>query len=564
MDPFLIIVTVIVFLLLMIAGLYLIVHYQHPDDKNEAWLPKLTVLLGFVISGATVLLLPLDVANEGTYPGCEGYDDGKCGGLNMDLFWDIFYWLIIVWVFFLIPFMTFYYEADDGTLMAGTYLEGAKKSRLKSALCYQTLLSVIVGLTFGLCYLFMNKSYIPVETYVVSPSIQVPTIQIAAVFIPENGNNTSSGNGTNTTSGNETTVESVNFRKAMLGDLNGNDDRFYESVSFNSTSDEIIVPVGPSTFYAGFMAWIGWFFFAIFGGIGIAALPLDLIMAFIRRPKFMDPTELAEAQLSIRERVNDLVGVGELMKLEQDEAAAGKGKGGLFGGLSKEGRDRKKTLAEFKKAVYLLEEDVEEFQDCSANYKNHNPLIPIGSLIMGIFSILLSLLWIIHIIIYIFPDEPLSPFLNLYFRWFDNWFSLFGTLSVAIFTLYLLLCAVKGCFKFGMRLGFFTLHPMKVNKTYMSSFMFNMGLILLCALPVVQFCTIAFSDYARYTNTLQIMGTQVQYLKFFSYFWKNDVFVYMFFCFWFLASCYLFCRPRDSSVSSLELRDRLRTRAISK
>jgi len=549
MDPFLIIVTVVCFFLLLISGVYLIVHYQHPDDKNEAWLPKLTVLLGYVIAGATVLLLPLDVANEGTYPGCVGYDEAKCGNLNMELFWDIFYWLIIVWVFFLIPFMTFYYEADDGSLMTGTYLEGAKKSRLKSAICYQTAFSGIVALTFGLCYLFLNKSFIPVETYVVPPNLNVPIVEISRVL--------------DVTSGNETSGVNVVFKKAMLGNITGNDDGFYEKISFNSTTEEIKVPVGPSTFYAGFMAWIGWFFFAIFGGIGIAALPLDLIMAFIRRPKYMDPSELAEAQISIRERVNDLVSVGELMKLEQDEVSGENSKGGgLFGGLSKEGRDRKKTVAEFKKAVYLLEEDVEEFQNCTANYKNYNPLIPIFSLLSGIISFLISLLWIIHIIVYVFPEEPLNPFLNLYFRWFDTFFSLFGTLSVALFTLYLLVCAVKGCFKFGMRLGFFTLHPMKINKTYMSSFMFNIGLILLCALPVVQFCSIAFSDYARYTNTLQIMGTQVQYLKFFSFFWVNDVFIYAFFCISFLATCYLVCRPRDSSFSSLEFRDRLRSRAL--
>jgi LMBR1 domain-containing protein 1 len=45
------------------------VHYQHPDDRNEAWFPKLTVLLGLVLAGATVLLMPLDVANNEGYAG---------------------------------------------------------------------------------------------------------------------------------------------------------------------------------------------------------------------------------------------------------------------------------------------------------------------------------------------------------------------------------------------------------------------------------------------------------------------------------------------------------------
>ena len=68
-DIFLIVVTAVAFVLLTVVGVYLIVKYQHPDDKNDAYLPKLVVLFGFVLSGATVLMLPLDVANNEGYAG---------------------------------------------------------------------------------------------------------------------------------------------------------------------------------------------------------------------------------------------------------------------------------------------------------------------------------------------------------------------------------------------------------------------------------------------------------------------------------------------------------------
>jgi hypothetical protein len=68
-DIFLIVMMVVAFAILFIAGLYLLVNYQHPDDSNDAYFPKLVVIFGFVLSGFTVLLLPLDVANNEGYAG---------------------------------------------------------------------------------------------------------------------------------------------------------------------------------------------------------------------------------------------------------------------------------------------------------------------------------------------------------------------------------------------------------------------------------------------------------------------------------------------------------------
>jgi LMBR1 domain-containing protein 1 len=77
-DIFLIVVTVVTFFILLIISLYTLVHYQHPDDKNDAYFPKLVVLLGFIIAGATVLLLPLDVANNEGYAGTyDGSNERK-------------------------------------------------------------------------------------------------------------------------------------------------------------------------------------------------------------------------------------------------------------------------------------------------------------------------------------------------------------------------------------------------------------------------------------------------------------------------------------------------------
>lgn len=539
-DIWLICVTVIGFVLLTVVGLYLVVKYQHPDDKNDAYAPKLVVLCGFVLSGATVLLLPLDVANNEGYAGCAGFDTALCGGLNMTLFWEIIYWLIPVWVFVLIPFSTFYYEADDGMLMAGTAVGAKPASRIKEAVKYELFVVVLFGLIFGLAYLFLNETAIPVR------DVTGPAFDAGPLYTV-------------------TPRTNATFTRDQLQPMGVQDKAVLASNVANATLSTLNLAVDPAVFYAGLMAWLGWFLFALFGAVGMAALPLDLLLAFVDRPRHMDAVEFAEAQVLLRDRVNELVAVGELIKLEKDERAK-EGDGGKKGGyFSREARkaaaEEKKTLLQFKQAVYLLEEDAEDFANCTANYKNFNPLIPIASLLLGICAFLISLVWLLHIILYVLPDPPVTPFLNAYFQWFDRWFPLFGVLSVTIFSFYLLLCGVKGCFKFGLRFLFFQVHPMKLNKTYMSSFLFNTGLVLLCALPVVQFSATAFQEYARYTTISQTVNVQLKYLRFFGWFWRNKVFEYALLAIVLLTCLYLGCKPRDSSgADSVGLRDRLRAR----
>ena len=470
--------------------------------------------------------------------GCLGYDTQVCGGINMILFWEIFFWAIPAFVFLLIPFMTFYYEADDGKLMAGTSVASKGNSRLFEAIKWELVIIIIFGSLFVAGYLLLGEAEVPITMYSGSLSQDVQST-------PFLGNNTFSVN--------------------SLAPMNDILQNYAVSVSGSKSNEALNIQVNIPTFFAGFMSFLGWFFFALFGGIGLAAVPLDLVLAWVHRPKHMDPSEFADAQMIIRNRVNELVNVGEMLKLEKDDKRNTNEKKGVFSGLSKEARAERNTFLEFRKTVFLLEEDVEEFQACSANYENYNPLWPWVSLFFGFFSFIISGVWIAHIIIYMVLENPIHPVLNTFFQFFDSWFPLFGVLAVAIFTLYLLMAAVKGCFKFGIRFMFFEIHPMKLNKTYMSSFMFNVGLILLCALPVVQFCVTAFKDYARYTNISQVMGTQVQYLKFFTWFWTSNIFVYAMLAVTGLTCILLICKPRDrSGLDGKGLKERLGGRFKSK
>ena len=57
-DVFLIVAVTVSILILLVVAVYLLVYYQHPDDHNEAYFPKLIVIIGIMLAGATCLLLP--------------------------------------------------------------------------------------------------------------------------------------------------------------------------------------------------------------------------------------------------------------------------------------------------------------------------------------------------------------------------------------------------------------------------------------------------------------------------------------------------------------------------
>lgn len=202
----------------------------------------------------------------------------------------------------------------------------------------------------------------------------------------------------------------------------------------------------------------------------------------------MPADEFAELKKDVIRRGEELRGVGESLRKEMRELREAKKAGR---GSRKERRDRtaavRKTLNQFKAAVFVLDRDWEDLRLCHNEFQSHNPLIPIFKLIVGLGCVVVSLLWLLQIGLYVVPQaitgNPVSPFLNDYFIWFDAWFPLFGTLSVGAFAVFLLAAVIKGNFKFGMRFFLVSIHPIRYGHTMLNSFLVNLVCVtqrLLC------------------------------------------------------------------------------------
>lgn len=493
-DAWLIVLCIIVPFILTFLNMLFMAHYIHKDEAGGSKLPKFVVLLGLLFAECAILLLPLDAGNRSGVVGC-GFWNNECGGLNMVLVWEIVYCAVAIMVIIVVPFTVFYYEADSGEM-------NMKEKLWWTACKYLTVTLVIsVGLLV-VGFAFLRTTYIPISTI----AVDVTTVAFQPV----------------------TTQTSVfSFCGVEAG--------------CTITSEVLNFDVTFVIYMASLLSFAGWFLFVVYAAIGIVAMPMDFLHGFTHRRKLLSSANVARYKVQLRERAERLNAVGQQLKTQWEDY-----------NMTSHGRfERRRAkqqhqveMNKFRVMVDALEDEYEDLLMSSPeNFGSNNPLYPWFSLFMFFLTIIVSLLWITHIVLYMLIVPAISPFLNDYLQWFDTWFPLFGTLSIAFFSLYLLAVVIKGNHKFGTRFFLITIHPMRPHKTYMNSFVFNVALILLCALPVVQFCTEAFASYARLTDADLIFGTQVRNLQFFRYFWQNNVFLYAMLFLAFLSLIYFVCSP---------------------
>jgi len=266
---------------------------------------------------------------------------------------------------------------------------------------------------------------------------------------------------------------------------------------------------------------------------------MDLINDFRTRPAPMTTKTWYEEKQKIGERAIQLIEIGEKLHLRMKGERT-----------RKEKRTDAKHFLEFEKHYYFLKRDCNVLH-MARDLKGGSFLIPWIKLVLGILGISMSITWFIHMCIFMLPppDQRVDPFLNNLFIELEDVgngnFPLMGVLAYACYSFYLLWAVVKGNFKLGIRFLIFKIYPMEIGNTMMNAFLANTWVILLCSIPTVQFCTMAFPIYARYTSIDMMFGTQIKYLPWFKYFWENNVFIFVIVILNVLTLIYLCACPRD-------------------
>ncbi|TYZ54049.1 hypothetical protein PybrP1_003872, partial [[Pythium] brassicae (nom. inval.)] len=281
-DWFLIVIVVVMAIALLFANVYVLVYFQHDDDKNTAYFPKALVIFGLLFAEGCVLLLPLDVANNSSAIGCaEGWNTA-CGNLNMDLLWLIVFMAIIFVIVVLLPYSIYYYEADDGEDNVGNrqWLEALKME-------IATLAFVIA--LFVVLYVTVSKSHIPMR------ALEVNSASLAKGF--------------------HTYTDGATLSSTELESAAG------IAVQSLSVTLDVSFPI----YITGLVSFIGWFGFCIFCGIGLIALPLDLILSYANRPKFISADVYAhqKASICIQKRSIELIELGKSIRSAMERPGGG-------------------------------------------------------------------------------------------------------------------------------------------------------------------------------------------------------------------------------------------------
>ena len=225
MEVYLIIVTVLFAIITVLVNIYLLALYCHSDDKGwgASGFAQGVVVFGLTLSWAIVLMLPLDVGNA--------RGDGEIDMMN---FWIAIMMIIAIVIAILIPCAIYFYESDE---------DDSIKRRLTWTICQEVCtLGIALAILF-ITRIFWRWADIPVERI----SKGVSYLEFSSVAI-----NAAALAGTQDV--HDTTLE---------------------------------MEVGFPIYVMAMMSFLGWVFFCAFGGCGLVALPIDLIVAFKHRPKIV-------------------------------------------------------------------------------------------------------------------------------------------------------------------------------------------------------------------------------------------------------------------------------------
>lgn len=488
MDVFLLILVVVIIAIAVGVSVRVLLYYQQEDDAKFASsvLCKTVIVISLTLAWFMILLLPIDVRNSRPVQGI----------IDMQAMWTGTFITLAVFLVVVVPGAMFWHEIEDDS--------DVKKKKCYVA-CRLLVMIVLAGCAVAISHAFLSEAAIPVTEY---------------------------------------TCE-----KWQSADAHDDVTQLSRVACAEGQKSHVRIKVGFHVYLIAVMCFIGWFLLVMFGGIGLSAVPLDAILEFKDRPRAISEKDYQKRRKLLGTAAQALLQRSEELRSLDAELASQKGW---------RARRKKRSLQalynRFKCGVHLLEDEHGKLKVSKFEH-GENLVIAVAKLVMGIVSAILSITWILHVILVVLvpqldPNFSASMLDAILMATENPGAYPLGVALFSVYTLYLLLCVVKGCLKFGLRIFFLlSLHPMRPKATPLNSILFNVELLLISSAAVVQFSQTAFANYARLTDADVIFSAQIRHLTFYRWFFEHSIFIWALLIWFLLSLIFLLVRPREGGKS---------------
>ena len=482
-DAMALIMIIIMAIALLITNIYILLYFSHPEDKGS--------IIGWILKIIVILGLTLAWCQVLLIPLDVSNNRTFGGGINMRVFWLIIFVITLIYILIIFPISSSLYEAQDDWSVC---------DKIKHCLCFLSITIIFFVVLNAILYSTIGRTDIPIKII----KCQKPNVFMAS---------------------NEPILDICHTK---------------------SIDSNIELKVNIIIYSISILTFFSWVVFSLFGGIGLASVPISFFISFINRPKNINNADAQERKTILFEEIEELQKLGEEISAMEKAGIQKR----FFLSFSKRKYNRQKK--EFTSRFALVQKEFEilnknNYIEASISVVFYYLLIP-----LGVLTSILTILWIIQFICSYFyiltglkdrrAGYPFLSYLLIYFQ--DHDVSFLSFFFFSILTLYLLFCVIKGNFQFGVRfLCFLTVHPMEKGKTYMNSFLFNISLILLGSMAITQFVSDCLTDYIAFTDIDTLFNTLIKNLKFFKYFYRYYIFQYILFAIFILSLIYLIYKP---------------------
>ncbi|KAK7198252.1 LMBR1-like membrane protein [Novymonas esmeraldas] len=243
--------------------------------------------------------------------------------------------------------------------------------------------------------------------------------------------------------------------------------------------DGTLTRVPPFVYFVATATSFGWCFFFLFAGVGLAAVPLRAVAAFVHRPRPIARAEYELARVKLSMEVQHLLDAGRRL-----EAEVGSGRPNH--------RQQQRMLLFRRKVreVGLQSERNETSYHLSGAHILRCYLAVAAAAVNGV----VSMTWVLNIllsnILHVYPlmDRMLCSLNRL--------LPMLATLVYAYAAMYLMWCTIVGCRTVSGNVLVLPVYPLRVRGTMLNALLFNSVLLLCSAFAVLHLCVVSLPTYA--------------------------------------------------------------------